>query len=79
MKLKRTMLRLLLFFSLLPVCIFGIVSIYETNRKIDDMTQYNLEAVSPESDCQYPEFCKRPQERNGNGGELSADEGCGKV
>ena len=74
MKLKRTMLKLLLFFSLLPVCIFGIVSIYETNRKIDDMTQCNLEAVS-----QYPEFCERPQERNGNGGELSADEGCGKV
>lgn len=76
MKLKRTMLKLLLFFSLLPVCIFGIVSIYETNRKIDDMTQCNLEAVSQNQIASIQNFAK---DRNGNGGELSADEGCGKV
>lgn len=58
MKLKRTMLRLLLFFSLLPVCIFGIVSIYETNRKIDDMTQCNLEAVSQNQIASIQNFAK---------------------
>ena len=36
MKLKHSILGLLLLFTLIPLGIFGIFSIYETNRKIDD-------------------------------------------
>lgn len=46
MKLKRSVLGLLLFFSLVPLCIFGIFSIYETNQKIDAMLKENLAAIS---------------------------------
>ena len=35
MKLKHSILGLLLLFTLIPLGIFGIFSIYETNRKID--------------------------------------------
>lgn len=46
MKLRRSALVLFLFFSLVPLCLFGVFSIYEMNRKIADMTECNLEAVS---------------------------------
>jgi hypothetical protein len=38
MKLKHSILGLLLLFTLVPLGIFGIFSIYETNRKIDELT-----------------------------------------
>lgn len=46
MKLKHSILGLLLLFTLIPLGIFGIFSIYETNRKIDEMTEQNVRAIS---------------------------------
>mgnify|MGYP000610728538 CR=1 FL=1 len=46
MKLKNRILGILLLFILLPLSIFGGFSIYQTNRKIDDMTECNLATVS---------------------------------
>ena len=45
MKLKNRILGILLLFILLPLSIFGGFSIYQTNRKIDDMTECNLARV----------------------------------
>lgn len=44
MKLKHSILGLL--FTLIPLGIFGIFSIYETNRKIDELTEQNVRAIS---------------------------------
>ena len=46
MKLKHSILGLLLLFTLVPPGIFGIFSIYETNRKIDELTEQNVQAIS---------------------------------
>ena len=46
MKLKHSLLGLLLLFTLIPLGIFGIFSIYETNRKIDELTEQNVRAIS---------------------------------
>lgn len=46
MKLKHSILGLLLLFTLIPLGIFGIFSIYETNRKIDELTELNVRAIS---------------------------------
>lgn len=46
MNIRKSALGFVMFFSLMPLCIFGIVSIYEMNRKIDSMTECNLRAVS---------------------------------
>ena len=46
MKLKQSILGLLLLFTLVPLGIFGIFSIYETNRKIDELTEQNVRAIS---------------------------------
>ena len=46
MKLKHSILGLLLLFTLIPLGIFGIFSIYETNRKIDKLTEQNVRAIS---------------------------------
>ena len=46
MKLKHSILGLLLLFTLVPLGIFGIFSIYETNRKIDELTEQNVQAIS---------------------------------
>jgi diguanylate cyclase (GGDEF)-like protein len=43
---RKSALGFVMFFSLMPLCIFGVVSIYEMNRKIDSMTECNLRAVS---------------------------------
>ena len=45
-EIKDRMLKILLLFILLPLSIFGGFSIYQTNRKIDDMTECNLATVS---------------------------------
>ncbi len=42
MKIKNSILSMLLFFTLVPVGIFGVFSIYETNRKIVEMAEKNL-------------------------------------
>lgn len=46
MNIRKSALGFVMFFSLVPLCIFGVVSIYEMNRKIDSMTECNLRAVS---------------------------------
>lgn len=46
MKLKHSILGLLLLFTMIPLGIFGIFSIYETNRKIDELTEQNVRAIS---------------------------------
>ena len=46
MKLKHSILGLLLLFTLIPLGIFGIFSIYETNLKIDELTEQNVQAIS---------------------------------
>lgn len=46
MKLKHSILGLLLLFTLIPLGIFGKFSIYETNRKIDELTEQNVRAIS---------------------------------
>lgn len=46
MNIKKSALGFMMFFSLMPLCIFGAVSLYEMNRKIDSMTECNLKAVS---------------------------------
>ena len=46
MKLKHSILGLLLLFTLIPLGIFEIFSIYETNRKIDELTEQNVRAIS---------------------------------
>ena len=40
-KLKRRVLAMLLLFSIAPLCIFGAFSLYETSRKIDELTECN--------------------------------------
>lgn len=57
MKLKNSILSLLLFFTLFPVGIFGIFSIYAANRKIDEMAERNLEAVSGNQIMNIQNFC----------------------
>lgn len=46
MNIRKSAIGFVMFFSLMPLCIFGVVSIYEMNRKIDSMTECNLRAVS---------------------------------
>lgn len=46
MKLKRSVTMILLLFSLVPLGIYGVFSIYEMNHKIETMTRYNLQAIS---------------------------------
>lgn len=46
MKVKHSILGLLLFFTLIPLSIFGIFSVYETNRKIDELTKQNVRVIS---------------------------------
>ncbi len=57
MKIKNSILVLLLFFTLVPVTVFGLFSIYETNQKIDEMAQKNLKAVSENQVMNIQKFC----------------------
>lgn len=61
MKLKHSILGLLLLFTLIPLGIFGIFSIYETNRKIDELTEQNVRAISENQVMNIKNFT---QERN---------------
>ena len=70
MKLKHSILGLLLLFTLIPLGIFGIFSIYETNRKIDELTEQNVRAISENQVMNIKNFT---QERDGHDRELSAD------
>ena len=45
MKLKHSLFGLLLLFTLIPLSIFGIFSIYETNHKIDELMEQNVRAI----------------------------------
>ena len=58
MKLKNRILGILLLFILLPLSIFGGFSIYQTNRKIDDMTERNLATVSENQRINIKNFCE---------------------
>lgn len=57
-KLKNRILGILLLFTLLPLSIFGGFSIYQTNRKIDDMTERNLATVSENQRINIKNFCE---------------------
>lgn len=57
MKLKNSIMGLLLFFSLFPLVVFGGFSICETNKKIDKMTDCNLEAISQNQILDIKDFC----------------------
>ncbi len=57
-KLKNRILGILLLFTLLPLSIFGGFSIYQTNRKIDDMTECNLATVSENQRINIKNFCE---------------------
>ena len=57
MKIKNSILTLLLFFTLVPVLVFGIFSIYETNQSIDEMAEKNLKAVSQNQIMNIQKFC----------------------
>ena len=59
MKLKHSILGLLLLFTLIPLGIFGIFSIYETNRKIDELTEQNVRAIK--SGDEYQKLYAGPQ------------------
>lgn len=58
MKLKYRILGILLLFTLLPLSIFAGFSIYQTNRKIDDMTECNLATVSENQRINIKNFCE---------------------
>lgn len=58
MKIKNSILSLLLFFTLVPVSIFGIYSIYATNRKIVEMAERNLQTVSENQIMNIQNFCE---------------------
>lgn len=58
MKLKNRILGILLLFILLPLSIFGGFSIYQTNRKIDDMTECNLATASENQRINIKNFCE---------------------
>ncbi len=62
MKLKNSIFSLLLFFTLVPLCLFGILSIYGTNQKIDEMAERNLEAVSNNQIMNIENFCRDRKE-----------------
>ena len=57
MKIKNSILTLLLFFTLVPVLVFGLFSIYETNQSIDEMAEKNLKAVSENQIMNIQKFC----------------------
>ena len=57
MKIKNSILTLLLFFTLVPVLVFGLFSIYETNQTIDEMAEKNLKAVSQNQIMNIQKFC----------------------
>lgn len=58
MKIKNSILSLLLFFTLVPVSIFGIYAIYETNHKIVEMAEKNLQMVSKNQIMNIQNFCE---------------------
>lgn len=57
MKLKNSIMGLLLFFSLFPLVVFGGFSICETNKKIEEMTDYNLDVISQNQIMDIKDFC----------------------
>lgn len=61
MKLKHSILGLLLLFTLIPLGIFGIFSIYETNRKIDELTEQNVRGDQRKSGDEYQKLYAGPQ------------------
>lgn len=58
MKLKREIMIMFLVISILPLSIFGIFSVYETNKKINSMTECNLKAVSENQIANIQNFAK---------------------
>lgn len=61
MKLKHSILGLLLLFTLIPLGIFGIFSIYETNRKIDDADGAECAGDQRKSGDEYQKLYAGPQ------------------
>lgn len=57
-KIKNRILCVLLLFSIVPLGLFGIFSIYESNHKIDQMAASNLEAISENQIINIRNFCQ---------------------
>lgn len=58
-KLKKRVLAMVLLFSIAPLCIFGAFSLYETSRKIDELTECNLNAISKNQIINIQKFAER--------------------
>lgn len=56
-KIKNRILGVLLLFTLVPLGMFGMFSIYETNQKIDQMAESNLEVISQNQIMNIRNFC----------------------
>ena len=58
-KLKKRVLAMLLLFSIAPLCVFGVFSLYETSQKIDELTECNLKAISENQIINIQKFAER--------------------
>lgn len=63
MKIKHTLYLLLMFFSLIPLLIFGIFMVYENDRKIESIMRENLAAISGVQILEIKNFCEGRRER----------------
>lgn len=58
MKLRRKIMLIFLIISILPLSLFGLFSVYETNKKINSMTDCNLKAISENQIANIENFAK---------------------
>lgn len=63
MKIKHTVYIFLLFFSLVPLYIFGIFMMYENDKKIETIMRDNLAAISEAQIMDMNNFCEMRRER----------------
>lgn len=63
MKIKQTVYIFLLFFSLVPLYIFGIFMMYENDKKIEMIMRDNLAAISEAQIMDINNFCEMRRER----------------
>lgn len=63
MKIKQTVYIFLLFFSLVPLYIFGIFMMYENDKKIEMIMRDNLAAISEAQIMDMNNFCEMRRER----------------
>lgn len=58
MRLRRKIMLIFLIISILPLSLFGLFSVYETNKKINSMTDCNLKAISENQIANIENFAK---------------------